>query len=66
MEIFTNMTKQLRQIRIRQMPKIPPISSTMAEKIKSFFTTGILEGEPWNRPIPNHPPVPMANSDWAT
>lgn len=48
------------------MPKIPPISSTMAEKIKSFFTTGILEGEPWNRPIPNHPPVPMANSDWAT
>ena len=32
-------------------------------EIKSFFTTGIFSGEPWQSPIPNHPPVPMANRD---
>ena len=63
MAILTNITKQLRQIRIRQIPKIAPISSTMAEKIKSFFTTGIWDGEPWYSPIPNQPPVPIANKD---
>ena len=48
---------------IKWILKIPPSSSQIALKIKSFFTTGIFSGEPWQSPIPNHPPVPMANRD---
>ena len=47
-------------------PKISPISSQIAEKIKSDDATGIVSGCPWNSPIPNQLPVPMANKDWAT
>jgi len=38
----------------------------IAEKIKSLDATGIEFGIPSPRPMPNHPPVPMANSDLAT
>ena len=24
----------------------------------------IFSGDPWQSPLPNHPPVPMANRDW--
>ena len=38
----------------------------IAENIKSLSATGILFGIPSPSPIPNHPPVPIANSDCAT
>ena len=47
-------------------PKISPISSQIAEKIKSDDATGIVSGCPWNSPIPNQLPVPIANKDCAT
>ena len=59
-----NWMKQPRQIRSTQMAKMAPISSDTAEKIKSFSTTGIFPGIPWQSPMPNHPPVPMAKRDW--
>ena len=37
-----------------------------AEKIKSDSATGIDCGIPWNNPIPNQLPVPIANKDCAT
>ena len=64
MEILINMIKQLMQISTRQMAKIPPISSAMAEKMKSSSTTGILFGIPCYSPMPSQPPVPLAKSDW--
>ena len=45
--------------RIRQIPKIMPISSQIAQKIKSFVATGIMSGRPSKRPVPNHPPEHM-------
>ena len=48
---------------IMQSANIPPISSEIAEKTKSFSTTGIFLGRPCPRPNPNHPPVPIANRD---
>ena len=38
----------------------------IAEKIKSDDATGIVSGCPWNSPIPNQLPVPIANKDCAT
>ena len=58
--------KQLISTKIRQIPKITPNSSLITEKIKSDSRTGISNGLPWVRPIPNQPPVPMANRDWHT
>lgn len=50
-------------ITIKAIATIPPISSQMAEKIKSFETTGILVGIPLPSPLPIHPPAPIAKSD---
>jgi hypothetical protein len=66
MAIFRNINRQLTQTKIRQIAKIPPNSSAIAEKIKSCFTSGILYGIPWFSPMPNHPPVPMANRELDT
>ena len=46
------------------MAKMAPISSEIAAKMKSFSTTGIFLGSPWDSPMPNQPPVPMAKRDW--
>ena len=35
----------------------------MAEKIKSDSRTGISKGRPFPSPMPNQPPVPIANKD---
>ena len=37
-----------------------PISSAIAEKIKSLSTTGTLFGMPCPSPMPNNPPVPVS------
>ena len=55
--------KQLTYSKIRHMANKPPNSSAIAENTKSLSTTGIVVGNPWYRPIPNHPPVQMANKD---
>ena len=47
------------------IPIISPISSTIAEKIKSSVTYGIVFGLPKNKPLPNHPPLLNANKDCA-
>ena len=50
---------------IKRMENIAPNSSEIAEKTISLDTSGIYFGEPRKIPEPNHPPVPMANKDWA-
>ena len=47
-----------------QIAKTTDTEST--EKIKSDDATGIVSGCPWNSPIPNQLPVPIANKDCAT
>lgn len=64
MAIFTNIMKQLMHTRIRQMPKILPSSSAMAENMKSCSTYGIASGDPWYSPVPNQLPAAMENRDW--
>ena len=49
--------------KIKQIANTPPSSSDIAEKIKSFSTTGIFVGMPSPSPSPNHPPVPIPNND---
>lgn len=46
MDTVINMIRQLKQIRITQSATIAPISSEMAEKIKSLSTTGVSLGYP--------------------
>lgn len=42
---------------------IIPVSSLMAEKIKSVCTAGIKLGLPKNKPVPKRPPEATANND---
>ena len=45
------------------MPNKVPISSQIAEKMKSLSTTGILPGIPLVNPPPRNPHVVIANKD---
>ena len=55
-----------KQIRIRHSANTPPSSSAIAANTKSECASGIVPAAPWNRPMPNHPAVPIANSDCST
>ncbi len=58
--MIPNESRQIRSIPIENMM---PISSLIAEKIKSDSTVGISPGAPFKSPVPKKLPQLIANSD---